>query len=173
MPYEAFLTRVLPFLSEMNLSGSSLSPGSDAAVFHLKSGDFGGLICYDSIFYQNARNSAKNKANCLLLSTNDSWYNDSAAIDQHYGHAVFRAVENRKSIIRCATTGVSGIVDAYGNTMTKSELFTRVIKESHLVLSDRTTLFTRFGYAYIPLVVALCLIFRCFGKKRAETEGNI
>lgn len=162
MPYERLLNRVLPFLSEMNLSGDALTAGREASIFHSSKANFGGLICYDSIFYQNARESAKNKADYLLLSTNDSWYNDSAAIDQHYGHAVFRAIENRKGVVRAAATGRSGLIDAYGKSLDKSALFTRCFLRSPLLSSTEETLFTRFGYGYTWLLLALCLLTRTF-----------
>lgn len=162
MPYERFLNRIFPSLRDINLSGTSLTPGIEAAVFHSSKANFGGLICYDSIFYQNARKSAKNKADFLLLSTNDSWYNDSAAIDQHYGHAVFRAIENRKGIVRAAATGRSGLIDAYGKSLDKSALFTRCFLRSPLLTSTEETLFTRFGYGYTWLLLVLCLLTRTF-----------
>ena len=175
VPYEAFFNRVFPFLRDMNLSGDTLTAGKDPVVFTTDIATFGGLICYDSIFYQNARNSARNKADFLLLSTNDSWYNDSAAIDQHYGHAVFRAIENRKSILRCATTGRSGLIDAYGRSVKQTSLFTRCIISSDLSYSTKNTLFTRFGYGYIVLLLVLCLSARViFGKSFSDkTEGQV
>lgn len=169
-PYERLLNRVFPFLSEMNLSGDALTAGREASIFHSQKANFGGLICYDSIFYQNARDSAKNKADYLLLSTNDSWYNDSAAIDQHYGHAVFRAIENRKGVVRAAATGRSGLIDAYGKSLDKSALFTRCFLRSPLLSSTEETLFTRFGYGYIWLLLALCLLTRTFFFFRERKE---
>ena len=97
-----------------------------------------------------------------MLSTNDSWYNDSAAIDQHYGHAVFRAIENRKGIVRAAATGRSGLIDAYGKSLDKSALFARCFLRSPLLTSTEETLFTRFGYRYTWLLLVLCLLTRTF-----------
>ena len=39
--------------------------------------------------------------------------------------AIFRAVENRRFLLRAATTGVSGIIDPYGRVLAESRLMTR------------------------------------------------
>lgn len=172
LPYESVLTTLLPFLGQFNLSGDALTPGEGAQLFYTNNGVCGGLICYDSIFYRNARESVKEGAQILLLSTNDSWYNDSRAIDQHYAHAVFRAVENRRSIVRCAATGKSGMIDPYGRSLCQSQLFTRGILSADLPLETRMTPFSQWGYAYLPLLMALLMLLRIFLRCLLRKRGN-
>lgn len=169
VPYEKALSTVLPFLSEFNLSGSSLAAGEGAQLFDSRKGAFGGLICYDSIFYQNARESAKNGADLFLLSTNDSWYNDSYAIDQHFAHAVFRAVENRRPLVRCATTGRSGMITANGTILTQSRLFERTILSEALPIERGApvTCFTRFGYGWLFLATAVLAFWHCIAARKS------
>ncbi len=172
MPYENTLLTLFPFLEEFNLSGSSLTAGKGAQLVESRYGTLGGLVCYDSIFYQNARESAKNGADMLLLSTNDSWYNDSKAIDQHFAHAVFRAVENRRPLVRCATTGRSGMITSNGTIVAQSEVFEQVILTEDLAFEKASTLslFTRFGYAWLLFAVAIVTLLR-FAVKAYGTKG--
>lgn len=121
-----FLRQPLKDLENFNLRGSYLSPGNSSEVFDSSIGKLGGIICYDSIFYYNSSESVREGAEIIVLSTNDSGYNDSAAAFQHYAHSVFRAVENRKFVIRAATTGISGIIDSFGSHLKKFRAFEKI-----------------------------------------------
>lgn len=54
--------------------------------------------------------------------TNDAWYGISAGPYQHFDHARFRAVEEALPVIRSANTGLSGVIDSYGRTLSVSTL---------------------------------------------------
>lgn len=53
-------------------------------------------------------------AQVLVNLTNDAWFLRSAASEQQLAEAVFRAVENRRPLVRCANTGVTCVVDRFG-----------------------------------------------------------
>ena len=76
----------------------------------------GPLICYEAIFpgaVVDPRDGADRPA-WLLNITNDAWYGETAGPHQHFAIAATRAVEEGLPVVRVATTGVSGVVDAYG-----------------------------------------------------------
>src|SRR6185436_8031845 len=50
----------------------------------------------------------------LLNLTNNGWFGESAAQWQHAASAIFRAVENRVPLVRCANNGLTCAVDAQG-----------------------------------------------------------
>ncbi|HOX22591.1 MAG TPA: apolipoprotein N-acyltransferase, partial [Elusimicrobiales bacterium] len=74
----------------------------------------GPLICYESIFPALSRTATNAGAKILVNLTNDGWYLDTAAPYQHFTANVFRAVENRRPLIRAANTGISGWIDKWG-----------------------------------------------------------
>ena len=53
-------------------------------------------------------------AQVLVNVTNDAWFGYTAASRQHFDEAVFRTVENRRPLVRCANTGVTAFVDRDG-----------------------------------------------------------
>ena len=56
--------------------------------------------------------------------TNDAWFGRTSAPHQHLAMAVFRAVENRRPLVRAANTGISAFISPTGEITQKSGLFT-------------------------------------------------
>ena len=46
--------------------------------------------------------------------TSDGWFGESAQQFQHAAHSVFRAVENRRPVVRCTNNGVTCWADEWG-----------------------------------------------------------
>ncbi|MFH1478682.1 MAG: apolipoprotein N-acyltransferase [Candidatus Omnitrophota bacterium] len=75
---------------------------------------FAVLICFEDIFSGLARRFVKDGAEFLIVITNDGWYGNTPASFQHAACSVFRAIENRVSVVRCANTGYSCFIDPHG-----------------------------------------------------------
>jgi len=70
-------------------------PRSEARNFH----------CYESIFPDEVRQSAKLGAQVFVNISNDGWYGDSGAYAQHLKQARMRAIENARWLLRDTNTG--------------------------------------------------------------------
>jgi apolipoprotein N-acyltransferase len=116
------LRAVFPFLETLAPIGEE-SRGTEYTVFRLQSGrgrpelPFSTLICFEDLFPEMARKFVHNGAALLVNITNDAWYRFSPATYQHCQAAVFRAVENRVPVVRCANTGVSCFIDEHGTVI--------------------------------------------------------
>lgn len=163
VPFGEYLPKIvvetMPLFKKFNLSNQILTEGNKAEVFETEKAKIGAIICFDSLFYKNVTESVKNGAQVIVLSTNDSWYNDSAAINQHYAHAVFRAIENRRTVIRCAATGISGIIDRNGITTVKGGILEKDIICGNADISSEVTPFTKNGYTYFYILFLICTIY--------------
>ena len=116
------------------------TPGKEFKVFVGNGRDrslqakFGVLICFEDIFSELAKEFVKNGAKFLIVITNDAWYGKSGAAYQHAACSVFRAIENRVPIVRCANTGYSCFIDSKGKIYDSVEE-----KKSHLFITGYKT----------------------------------
>lgn len=157
IPMSGLLSHVLPLLTDMNLAGNDITPGSGTQITQTAVGRLGGLICFDSIYEQLARASVLDGAQLLVLSTNDSWYGESAATRQHLAHASFRAIETGRYVVRAASTGISAVISPTGivteciGTNEEGYIYGDVLMKNDL------TVFDAIGdsFAYICLTVTV------------------
>jgi apolipoprotein N-acyltransferase len=80
----------------------------------------GPLICYEVIFPYPAQEQVRQGAGIILNVSNDGWFKKSSAPRQHLGHAVIRAVEQARPVIRATNTGISALVDSRGRILVQS-----------------------------------------------------
>src|SRR5207302_10371526 len=77
---------------------------------------FSPLICYEVIF-PAAVTGPGARPRWLLNVTNDAWFGLSTGPHQHLVSARLRAVEEGLPMIRAANTGISAVIDAYGQVL--------------------------------------------------------
>lgn len=116
------------------------------------------IICFESLFPELVRSFILNGADILVIITNDAWFKRSPAPYHHAQMAVFRAIENRVSIARCANTGVSMFVDPYGRTLKASPIFQALYLVHDLPLRKTTTFFTKHGNLFTLSISLLNLV---------------
>ncbi|SVC12383.1 uncharacterized protein METZ01_LOCUS265237, partial [marine metagenome] len=148
-----------------NLGPAEFARGQERTLFRVPGtgADFAVLICFESIFPDFVRRSVHKGAHLLVNITNDSWFGDTAGPFQHAHLAVLRAVENRIAIARCATSGVSLFIDAYGRTYNETELATVAVRTGFVQRRDSTTFYTRVGnlfaqFCTLSAVVVIVLL---------------
>ena len=98
--------------------GGDFQPGESAAPLAVPAGreeaQAGVLICFEDIFPGLARDSVLAGADFLAVLTNNGWFGEGGAAQQHAAHSVLRAVETRRPVLRCGNGGWSGWIDEYG-----------------------------------------------------------
>lgn len=140
----------IPIDTQGIFSGSEGAPslftrGQRSTIFPLPTSQFGVLICYEAIFPSLARRLVNNGAEFLVNISNDSWLNDNpGAITQHFAFSAFRAVENKRFLVRPATAGLSGFVDPVGRPSHLSTEKDRVVWGKILPHHERTV-YARYG----------------------------
>lgn len=173
-----------PLADRINLGQGSFSYGKKPTVFMMNKESltdvdpelpsrigFGVAICYDSVFPDLFRNFEKNGANFFVIITNDGWFGLTTGPFQHKQYAVLRAIEFRKSIVRCANTGISCFIDPAGQSWQDSRLERTAIATHPIAVSQESTFFADNGpvIVYISTVVLIVgMIFLRLKKDRNE-----
>ncbi|HEY3346522.1 MAG TPA: apolipoprotein N-acyltransferase, partial [Nitrospirota bacterium] len=151
---------LLPFVSKMVTAIGDFGGGKEATVMEAGNFKFGTAICFEVIFPELVRKFADNGADFLTSVTNDAWFGRSSAPAQHFNMAVFRAVENRRALVRAANTGITGLILPTGEVGATTGIFKETMLTVDVPLVSEKTFYTRHGdlFAYFCAAVSL-LIF--------------
>lgn len=155
MPVSNIINAIFPILGQLNLASSNITPGNKTSVFDTEYGNIGSLICFDSIYENLAIETARDGAELLAISTNDCWFRDSAAVYQHSSHAILRAVENGRYVVRAANTGISSIITDRGEIVESLDPLVEGCIVGKVKLIDSETLYTRIGNAIVLIAFLL------------------
>ncbi len=152
------LKKFLPFLGKIVEHVGDFRSGEKGHTIQWGEYRLGIQICYEIIFPNLSRAMTKNNAALLVNITNDAWFGRSSAPYQHFSMAIFRAVENRRSIIRSANTGISGFIGPSGRVVASTQLFTDAIMTRTVPMLDEKTFYSRFGDLFAMACLVLTLI---------------
>ena len=84
-------------------------------------------------------------ADVLVNLSNDAWSKSLPAQNQHLSMAVFRAVENRRPMVRSAASGQTCAVDPSGRVTAMASPFQEAWITVAIPLGKRDTVYTRYG----------------------------
>ncbi|MBM3335282.1 apolipoprotein N-acyltransferase, partial [Candidatus Sumerlaeota bacterium] len=140
--------------------------GTDYTIYDVKgrtSGDgplrFGVLICYESCYPRLSRRFVRTGAEMLVVITNDAWYETTAGPAQHQMQSVFRAVETRRWIVRCANHGISCFISPLGRIELESGLATEAALRRSVQGVKELTFYARRGDLFGWLALAITIGF--------------
>ena len=155
--------RLLHFASPLVETMGDFTPGRSSQPLSCQNGRIGVLICFESIFPEISRQQVRNGANLLVNITNDAWFGRSRAPWQHLSMAPLRAVENRRSLVRAANTGISAFIDPSGRVREASPLFAHYAGSASVALLNEQTVYSRWGHVFPTacFLLALAGLWRC------------
>ncbi len=167
------LQKIAPWIRSIDFGQSNFFPGEAPTLLAVNSTRVGGLICFEAAFPDLPRAMVRAGAQVLVNITNDFWFERTAGPRQHADMAVLRAVENRVPLVRCANTGISFAVDAYGRISHETDLFERTSFTATVVPRGGGSFATRIGDAWtLVLLAGAALILGLRWRRGADTGGG-
>ncbi len=128
------------------------------------------LICYESVFGDFVSQFCYNGADLITIITNDGWWKDTDGHKQHNLLAKLRAIENRRYVLRSANTGISSIIDWYGNEIDELTWWKRGTLKRAVFTNSEKTLYTQYGdlIGRVSPFFSLLIIFYSFVRKKTK-----
>jgi len=173
---------ILENIVNMVMPIEDFKSGKDYTIFDVGF-KFGVLICFEDTLGYLSRNLVKCGAQVLVNITNDAWFMDSSSPYQHLQASVFRAIENRTPLVRCANTGVSCFIDKNGmiGSIVKDKQGKMIFVDGFMsddVRIDKKqslTFYNRYPFLFIGFCVLLIIynfILFSLSYNRRDGHGN-
>ena len=169
VPFGEFVPWPFGFAKKISTEVGDFSSGSQVVVSSVGSHKIGTFICYESVFPNFVRRFARGGAEVLFNISNDGWFGNSAARQQHLTIVRMRAAENRRWILRSTNDGITGAIDPAGRVRGTLPLYTQATSYTGFNYIAGQTFYTQHG-DWFPLLCAVlaagCLAGECIRPRR-------
>jgi apolipoprotein N-acyltransferase len=122
-------------------------------------------ICYEDIFGEEVIDALPGAA-ILLNVSNDAWFGESLAADQHLQFSQMRALETGRWMVRSTNTGVTAAIDERGNVVARLPAFVRATLEASPVPRSGATPYVLWGNAAALILAALAIGLAALSRRR-------
>ncbi len=132
----------------------------------------GAFICYESVFPDFVRRFARDGAGLLVNISNDGWYGNTAAREQHLKIVRMRAAENRRWILRATNDGITATIDPAGRLARNLPPYVQGAARTSYSWITSTTFYTRHGDWFVLLCALIAAAGLAFAAHRGTTTGH-
>ncbi|MFO7575806.1 MAG: apolipoprotein N-acyltransferase [Bacteroidales bacterium] len=103
------------------------------------------VICFESAFGEHVAGFVRMGADFIIVITNDGWWKGTYGYYQHLTLSRLRAIENRRTVVRVANTGVSAIIDTRGRIIAEIPWWEKGTLNQTIETFTDLTFYTRHG----------------------------
>ena len=122
-------------------------------------------ICFEAAFGRDVRHALPT-ADYLINVSNDAWFKDSIAADQHLQMNQMRCREMGREMARATNAGYTVLLDATGRVKARLPRFERGVLSGEVQPYAGLTPYARFGNAIVFSLLALCAVVLLLGRRR-------
>ena len=135
------------------------TPGAKYTLLPLGQTRAGVFICFESAFPSIARTFTDAGADVLINISNDGYLGRTPVLRQHLANAVFRAVENRRDVLRVTNTGISARITPRGEVLDATGSFEPAVRTWPITRATTgKTFYTRHGDLFVALCAAVSVL---------------
>ncbi len=158
--------RLLSFIEVISKDVGSFEPGSSYLVARIDGHPVNAVVCFEAVFPDMVRRFVRQGSELIINLTNDGWYGDSAAPFQHLAIARFRAVENRRFLLRSTNSGISALVNPDGHIQASTGILREAICRGRFDFMTTETFYTRYGDVFVFLCAIISVGLALFSVLR-------
>ncbi|WP_261843881.1 apolipoprotein N-acyltransferase [Aliamphritea ceti] len=167
VPLEKWLRGTIDFFN-LPMSQFSLGP-AEQSLLQVKDAAMAPFICYEIAYPELVRNYAV-RSNVMLTVSNDAWFGDSIAPQQHLQIARMRALENGRWLIRATNNGLTAVMRPDGKIDAELPQFETDALYAEVPLMQGTTPYQQYGdkplQFFIGILLLLSILFSFRHKNR-------
>jgi len=131
--------------------------GDRRTLFRAGGHRFESVICFESAFGPLVRDTVRDGAEFVVVSTNNRSYQRSANSEQHLALGQMRAAETGRALLQASVSGITAIIDPDGSAHHETGLFQSRIVSTSVPTSTGETLYVRFG-DWVVLLSAIAML---------------
>lgn len=154
VPWRSVLQPLVPALDQVPID---LLRGPGRVQFDVAGHRVGTFICFEVGFATFARNYAREGAEVLLVTTNNSSFRRSPNTRQQLAMAQMRAAESGRYLLQSGISGITAVIDERGRVVQRTELFELSVTQATVPTLKGRTPYVRFG-DWLPLAAGLMLL---------------
>lgn len=121
-------------------------------------------ICWEQMYPHKMADLVNNEAEFIALMNNDAWFGTTPGAKQLQSFTRMRAIENRRSIVRCSNGGISCFIDPFGNIEGKLPWFKAAIGTKEVLCVSKKSFYSKHPNWFIIFsgiaLIILILIFQ-------------
>lgn len=170
LPYKEVIEPLLGNIM-LDLGGTvrSRATGSERSVFQLQNETkVAPIICYESVYGSFISGFVRNGAEFLAVMTNDAWWGITPGHRQLLSYTKLRAIETRLPIVRSANSGISAVIDTYGEVTQQIPYLERGTMSSTITPQKQITFYVTYGdyIARLSLFISILLLLLAIARKK-------
>jgi apolipoprotein N-acyltransferase len=145
-----------PLRALLAIGTDHYTPGRRIELLPAEAFSIGTAICSEAMLPGYVRRVVNAGAEILANPSDDHWFGAESASRQQLASSAFRAIENRRYLVRATSTGYSAIIDPTGRVTARSELGTAEVLEGSVRASDVQTPYQSVGDLFAWVALAAC-----------------
>ena len=164
LPFENILSKI--GLKKITQGYQPFTNSKEREIIKLKGLSILPLICYEIIYSGQIYDS--NQFDLIINISEDGWFGDSIGPIQHFGHSIFRSIEEGKNLLRSSNNGISAHINPLGQVLKKIKSTEGGVIKITEIKFIKNTLFSKYGNKifFYFILIYITLIF--FLKKKGQ-----
>ncbi len=161
-----------PILYDLSPQSGHFTKGKGRTVLPFMGRRIAALICYEDIlprYVDKLMGASDQRPDLLVNITNDAWFGETTEPAIHLALATFRAVEQRRWLVRATNSGISAFVDPNGRIVESTPVMKRATLVHEVALLTGGTVYSSVGWLFdwicaLAFVVSLVPGLRSSGR---------
>jgi apolipoprotein N-acyltransferase len=142
IPFAPVLRRLIPATGQLPFDKV---PGDELGQMVVGGVNFGTLICYETAYPEDARDLALGGSEFIVMLANNASFGNSPITRQHLATSQMRAVEQGRTVVHAAISGISAVIGPDGRVEQRTGTFQQAIMTTAVEPRSELTFYARHG----------------------------